>query len=162
VSNKDHSVRVKLSVFDRLLDFEPENLSEQRPSRAESVRRYKASVQRDLEELLNARSTGNLLPVEYAEVRRSVLTYGLPDMSSLNVSSVSDRTVLRDLIENAVRTFEPRLKAVSVTLVPREPNERSLRFRVDAKLILDPEPEPISFNMVMQLNNQEYEVKALD
>jgi type VI secretion system protein ImpF len=162
VSNKDHSVRVKPSIFDRLLDFEPEKSSDQTPSRAESVRRYKASVQRDLEELLNARSTGNLLPADYAQIRRSVLAYGLPDISSLNVSSSSDRSLLRDVIEVAIRVFEPRLRAVSVILAPREPNERTLRFRVDAKLILDPEPEPISFNMVMQLNNQQYEVKTLD
>lgn len=158
----DYDVRVKPSVLDRLLDPDPANPRDPVSSRAESVQNLKAAVQRDLEELLNTRSSLQALPAGFVEAPRSVWAYGLPDFSSLNISSSAGRARLQEMIENAVRHFEPRLTAVSVTLVPREPNERMLRFSVDAKLILQPSPEPVSFNMVMQLNNQEYQVKDIE
>ena len=158
----DYDVRVKPSVLDRLLDPDPANPRDPASSRAESVQSLKAAVQRDLEELLNTRSSLQTLPPGFVEVSRSVWAYGLPDFSSLNISSPSGRARLQDMIENAVRYFEPRLTAVTVTLIPREPNARMLRFSVDAKLILQPSPEPVSFNMVMQLNNQEYQVKDIE
>ena len=158
----DYDVRVKPSILDRLLDPDPGNPRDPVSSRAESVQILKAAVQRDLEELLNTRSSLQALPPGYVEVPRSVWAYGLPDFSSVNISSATGRARLQELIENAVRHFEPRLTGVSVTLIPREPNERMLRFSVDAKLILQPSPEPVSFNMVMQLNNQEYQVKDIE
>jgi type VI secretion system protein ImpF len=162
VSKPDYDVRVKPSVLDRLLDPDPTNPRDPVSSRAESVQNLKAAVQRDLEELLNTRSSLQTLLPGFVEVPRSVWAYGLPDFSNLNISSSAGRARLQELIEDAVRHFEPRLTSVSVTLVPREPNERMLRFSVDAKLILQPSPEPVSFNMVMQLNNQEYQVKDIE
>jgi len=162
VAKPDYDVRVKPSVLDRLLDSDPGSPRDPIPGRAESVRNLKAAVQRDLEELLNTRSSLPALPDGFVEVSRSVWAYGLPDFSNVNVASAPGRAQLQELIEGAVRHFEPRLTGVAVTVMPREPGERTLRFRVDAKLILHPSPEPVSFNMVMQLNNQEYQVKDIE
>jgi type VI secretion system protein ImpF len=162
VPKADYDVRVKPSVLDRLLDPDPGTPRDSITSRAESVQNLKAAVQRDLEELLNTRSSLQALPPGFVEVSQSVWAYGLPDFSTVNVSSASGRARLQELIEGAIRHFEPRLTSVAVTLIPREPNERMLRFSVDAKLILQPSPEPVSFNMVMQLNNQEYQVKDIE
>jgi len=162
VPKPDYDVRVKPSVLDRLLDPDPGNSRDPVSSRAESVHNLKATVQRDLEELLNTRSSLQALPPGFVEVSRSVWAYGLPDFSNVNIAGSAGRALLQELIEDAIRYFEPRLTAVAVTIVPREPHERMLRFRVDAKLILQPSPEPVSFNMVMQLNNQEYQVKDIE
>ena len=46
---------VQPSVLDRLTDEDPRSPADQRVSYAESVKHFKASVQRDLEWLLNSR-----------------------------------------------------------------------------------------------------------
>ena len=79
------------------------------PSRAESVRELKRAVQRDLEILLNSRNPFSDLSTAFQEAGHSVLTYGLPDFSSLNVASPADQNRLRQMIENTIRVFEPRL-----------------------------------------------------
>jgi glutamate synthase (ferredoxin) len=63
------------------------------------------------------------------------------------------------LIEAAIRTFEPRLTAIVATTGERKPTEALLRLHIDARLVMDPSPEPVSFDIVMPLHTCEYEVK---
>ncbi|HLE61860.1 MAG TPA: GPW/gp25 family protein, partial [Pyrinomonadaceae bacterium] len=62
--------------------------------------------------------------------------------------------------EEAVRRFEQRLDNVVVSVEPVKSTERILRFRIDAHLRIDPAPEPITFDTVLQLGNGEYTVRA--
>jgi type VI secretion system protein ImpF len=48
-------VQVTISVFDRLIDNDPRTSVEAAPTRAETVRRLRAAVRRDIEWLLNSR-----------------------------------------------------------------------------------------------------------
>jgi type VI secretion system protein ImpF len=151
------------SVLDRLLDDRPGVTSEPVVSRAQSLRALKRSVIRDLEALLNSRR--ELLddpPEELTEVSRSLLTYGLPDFTSFNLGATDDRVRLRRCLEDVVTTFEPRLRRVRVSIESPRPHERALRFRIDALLRTDPAPEPVVFDMVLQLHTQEYVIQKQD
>lgn len=159
MSRADYDVRVTPSVLDRLLDLDPKNSRDAATSRAESVRELKRAVQRDLENLLNARNPYSDLPAAFAEAGQSVITYGLPDFSSLNVVSSADQNRLRQLIESTIRTFEPRLTGITATLVPSSQTERSLCLRIDARLMMEPSPEPVSFDIVMPMQTMRAEVK---
>ena len=156
----DHEIRVVPSVFDRLIDLDPKNSHDVIPSRAESVRDLRRAVQRDLENLLNSRNTFSDLSLEFAEAGQSVLTYGLPDFSAMNIGSPRDQNRLRQVIEATIRVFEPRLTGVAATLQPPTTSERALRIHVDARLVMEPAPEPVSFDIVMPLHNCKCEVTS--
>jgi type VI secretion system protein ImpF len=117
-------------------------------------------VRRDLEALLNTRQEALGKLSAYPEAERSLLTYGLPDVTALSGQSEGDRVRMRDIIEKAIHDFEPRLRNVSVTIGTREEAKHQLSFRVDALLRLDPVPAPVTFDTVLQLSTQQYQVKS--
>jgi type VI secretion system protein ImpF len=147
------------SVLDRLIDLEPRSHRDVLPTRAESVRDLRRAVQRDLDNLLNSRNSFFDLSSDFAEAGQSVLTYGLPDFSALNLASPRDQNRLRQAIETTIRTFEPRLTGIVATITPQPAADRSLRLHIDARLIMDPSPTPVSFDIVMPLHTRKYEVK---
>jgi type VI secretion system protein ImpF len=159
VSRADYDVRVTPSLFDRLIDLDHRSSREVATSRVESVRELKREVQRDLESLLNSRNSYADLSAAFAEAGQSVVTYGLPDFSALNVSNPHDQNRLRQLIETTIRTFEPRLTGITAVLLPSAQTERSLYLRIDARLIMDPTPEAVSFDIIMPMQTQKCEVK---
>jgi type VI secretion system protein ImpF len=156
----DSDVNIVPSILDRLLDDEPEISTEPAASRTKGLRGLERSVARDLEALLNSRQeTLKELPSEFKEVSRSLLTYGLPDFTSLSLLAQDDRHRIRRAVEDAINTFEPRLLRVRVALeAPRE-HDRGLRFRIDAFLRVDPSPEPVTFDAVLQMNTQQYVIQ---
>jgi type VI secretion system protein ImpF len=157
----ESEVRITLSVLDRLIDNEPDLSREPPPSRAKSLRLLKQAVRRDLEFLLNTRQYIEDVPGDLEETAKSLVTYGLPDFSAFNVKSPSDQNAMRRLIEDQLRTFEPRLIDVVVTVEPAREAERALHFRIDARLKIDPAPEPVTFDTMLHLHSGEYEVQGI-
>jgi type VI secretion system protein ImpF len=154
---------VTQSVLDRLIDREPRDATEPPPTRAQSVRQLKASLRRDLEWLLNTRRIAEEAPESFEELNRSLYNYGLPDFSAMSFSNPRDRTRLLRSLEASIRLFEPRLDAVKVIPVEvtgEAQNKRLLRFQIEGLLKMDPAPEQVSFDTVLQLTNGEYEVKG--
>ena len=159
----DHELRIVPSILDRLLDDEPEVLRESLPNRFQNVFQLKKAVARDLEALLNTRQ--ELLeevPSEFTEVGRSLVTYGLPDFSSFSLLNINDRNRIRRALEQAIATFEPRFERVRVNLEPPREQDRTLRFRIEALLRLEPASEPVTFDAVLRLNTQQYVVQGQD
>ena len=152
----DYDVRVTASLLDRLIDLDPRSSRDVEPSRAESVRELKRSVQRDLESLLNARNPYADLPPSFTEAWQSVLTYGLPDCT---VGYARDDERVKQLIQNAIRTFEPRLANPTVTITPSQTLEATISLRIDARLLMDPAPEPVSFDVVVPRRSMRSEVR---
>ncbi|MGH7931830.1 MAG: type VI secretion system baseplate subunit TssE [Candidatus Binataceae bacterium] len=149
------------SLLDRLMDDRPDMAQEPPGNRFYGVAQQKASVARDLEALLNTRQeTLEEVPAEFTEVNKSLLVYGLPDFTSFNLLNPGDRTRLRRSIENAIARFEPRLQRVRVAMEVPNQNDRSLRFRIEALLRVDPAPEPVAFDTVLQLTTQQYAVRG--
>ena len=160
----DHEPNILPSLLDRLLDNEPEeNRREPLHNRFQNLRQLKElkeAVARDLEALLNTRQEAlEELPSEFAEARRSLLTYGLPDFTAFNPLSDNDRNQIQWALEQAIATFEPRLMRVRVSFQPWHEYERALRFRVEALLRVDPAPEQVTFDAVLRLHTQTYEVR---
>ncbi|HEY6331913.1 MAG TPA: type VI secretion system baseplate subunit TssE [Blastocatellia bacterium] len=161
MSRTDNHVHVTPSVLDRLIDYEP-GLSREAPaSWHKSLRELKQSVKRDLEWLLNTRQEITQVAPEMKELQNSLATYGLKEFSTANVKSPRDQNRLRQAIETAVTTFEPRLEHVRVTLLPPRDMERVLCFRIDARLKVEPAPEPITFDTVLQLATSQYQVREV-
>jgi type VI secretion system protein ImpF len=148
------------SVLDRLIDLEPRQAEDSPSSRAQSVRRLRSSVRRDLEWLLNTRRNPDEAPESMAELSHSVYNYGLPDFSAVNWNSSKDRDWLLLEVERTVAMFEPRLKDVRVTLLDEPGLNRTLHFQIEGMLQMDPAPEQVSFDTVLQLTNGEYQIRG--
>jgi type VI secretion system protein ImpF len=151
---------VTQSLLDRLIDAEPRQGLDSPMSRAQSVRQLKASLRHDLEWLLNTRRTPDEAPDSLGELQQSLYHYGLPDMSSLSINSPKDQARLAWLLESTIATFEPRLEAVKVTMEPIAPGSRMLRFQIEGMLRMDPAPERVSFDTVLELTSGTYQVKG--
>jgi type VI secretion system protein ImpF len=142
--------RTMPSLLERLTDHSPDSREENPLSRLQEVRVLKASLWRDLNALLNTRRKEEEIPEEFTEANRSLLTFGLPDFTSYSLKSPLDQNRLRRALEAAIRRFEPRLEKVTVTLESTGETDPGLRFRVDALLRVEPVPEPISFETLLQ------------
>ncbi len=147
-------ITVTLSVLDRLIDREPKAQTEAPLTRSQSVRILKAAVQRDLEWLLNTRRIFQEPDESLKEVNRSLYMYGLPDFSQYTMASVQDQAKLLKQLLATVKMFEPRLG--NVRIVPIETTESGIqqfRLRIEAMLLMDPAPEPVSFDTVIGLKS---------
>jgi type VI secretion system protein ImpF len=148
-------------LLDRLIDLDPETRNEPPVSRAESLRRFRQAVKRDLEWLLNTtRIPMDEIPPAYKELRKSLFCYGLPDISNLSLTNSSDEQRLLRTLEVAIETFEPRLTRARVTSSePIEKSRQAITFHVEAVLMIDPAPERIAFDTVLEISKGAYSVQ---
>lgn len=151
---------VQSSLLDRLLDDDPRSPIEAQAETHYDVNRYKQAVARDLESLLNTRCLvvdGELLE-GYAQARNSLLSFGITDLSSLSLHDPDDRLFLRDSIRKTIERHEPRLTKVRVRLDLAKDAVRVLRFRVDALLRVHPSKPPVTFDALLHLSSNTYQV----
>jgi len=155
-------VLATLSVLDRLIDTDPKNNAEASLTRSESVRRLRAAVRRDIEWLLNSRSIAVPPDAALIELNKSAYVFGLPDISSIQLSSHIEQNKLLASIERAIEIFEPRMKDVRVIpmLDASAKSIQRLDFRIEGLLLMDPAPEQVSFDTSLDGVNQTYRVKA--
>jgi type VI secretion system protein ImpF len=151
---------VTLSVLDRLIDNDPNSPADPQTGRAHSLRQMKAALRRDLEWLLNTRRTPDAITDTALQLYKSLFNYGLPDISNLSMLSISDQNRLLRMMETTLSAFEPRLKSTRVLLEAQGGNTRILRFLIEGLLRLDPAPERVSFDTLLELTSREYEVKG--
>lgn len=151
---------VTLSLLDRLTDNDPKSRSVEPPlTRAQSVRVLKAGVRRDLEWLLNTRRVADYSDAASSEVENSVYKYGLPDFSAYSIASPRDQQKLLASIQAVVKMFEPRLANVRVVLIDAmAAGTRTLRFRLEGLLIMDPAPEHVSFDTTLKLTTGDFRI----
>jgi type VI secretion system protein ImpF len=151
---------VRQSVLDRLIDRDPRNPTESQPSTlSESVRLLKMALLRDVEWLLNTRRIPEPAPDAYPELQRSVYHFGLPDTTSLSGDDPNVRRRLQREIEECIRLFEPRLTSVTVTpVVSTDEKKRDVRFTIEAILRMDPNPERIVFDTVLDVSHGGFSV----
>jgi type VI secretion system protein ImpF len=153
---------VQPSLIDRLTDEDTRASLDPRTTYAESLRRFKVAMQRDLEWLLNTRRIAEAPPEEFEEVHKSVYMFGVPDITSMSRDSLPARRRLLRYVEEALMQFEPRLTHLRVSLVEMDAEEkrRELRFVVEATLRLDPTPEQVMFDTVLQFSSGQYDIGA--
>lgn len=154
---------ITVSVLDRLIDLEPDNRMESPLSRSQSVRLLKSAVRRDLEWLLNSRRICDPPDEGLKEINRSVYTYGLPDLSSLTMAASGDRNRLVKQILSTINLYEPRLANVRLVVVETPDSaKKDVHLRVEAMLRMDPVPEPISFDTVIELKSGNCRLTGVD
>ena len=156
----DSGRAVQLSILDRLTDDEPGVRTEAPITREKSVRMMRAAVQRDLEALLNTIRIAEAVPETCAELRDSLWLYGLPDINSISLQNQQDEERLLRGLERAIQQFEPRLSRVRVTSYDRILKSRQIvEFHVEAMLMIEPAPERIAFDTILEIGKGSYRVK---
>ena len=118
------------------------------------MRLLKSAVRRDLEWLLNSRRIFDLPDEGLKEVNRSAYVYGLPDLSAVDHGHGGGPQQADAADSAAINLFEPRLANVRLVLVETEDAaKKDVRLRIEAMLRMDPVPEPISFDTVIELKS---------
>jgi type VI secretion system protein ImpF len=89
------------------------------------------------------------------EAGRSILNYGLPELSTFSWASGDDASAIRALVETAIRSFEPRLlpRSIKTEILPSEDvSDFRLRIRIEAILQVDPISEPVVFDTGLDID----------
>lgn len=155
--------RLQPSLLDRLTDRAPDTRSESRDHRVLSMQKLRAAVLRDLAWLL---STGQLETTDdlerYPEVARSVLNFGMPDITGLSISGV-DTAGLEKAVRDAIIKFEPRISAntvrVTVAKDDRLMSRNSLVFNIEGQLWAEPTPMALYLKTELDLETGDVSVK---
>lgn len=154
---RDRQENIQVSLLDRLIDDEPDLSTEAPHTRGVNMRQVEKSLLRDLENLLNTRRNILEPPVAYAELTRSLYTYGLSDYTAENPNNPMVLQNLRREIAQSVALFEPRLKNVVVQIdAGRE--RRVLAFRIAGTMVVESFAEPVTFDIQLDPNRGEYHI----
>jgi type VI secretion system protein ImpF len=112
-----------------------------------SPEQARESVARDLEALMNSRAgMGQDALRAYPLASRSILNFGIPDFSSMSLSSGLDRDQLCRGIAAAVEQQDRRLRLVSVTLDAEQQTVGRLSFTITAVLTLSGVAQSVRFS----------------
>lgn len=149
--SKEATGTARLSILDRLVDESPRTGDTAPTTWGASAQAFKEAFLRDLDWLLNTRRVPEPMPERYPELQHSVLYYGLPDVTSLSADSADAHQRLARDIEECLRIFEPRLTSTKVFLTASEKKgEHRVRFIIDGVLRMDPQPERIVLDTVLE------------
>ena len=150
---------IHTSVFDRLIDLNPDLAHDAPESNVQRFGRLKEMFRRDLEALLNTRACVNTPPIEHEHLVTSLLNYGISDFIGANVITSRERERLARALEQTISNVEPRFREVKVTVMePREKIERVLRLRISAVVILKEGMQPLSFETALDPSTRHFEV----
>ena len=159
-----NEIQLLPSLLDRLLDDHPEESREPAWRDVQVIRVLKTSLCRDLQNLLNAHRLLATIPEAYANLKTSLLNYGLPDLQSMEVREDHDLGLLCRLIEESIQAFEPRLQGVRVRPVidaeGKKPIDRRVRFEIEAVLVVEPLREPVLFSSSLDVASGEFAVEG--
>ena len=151
------------TLIDRLMDDDPDGPSDADPMLVYSVKAMHAALKRDLEALLNTRRRSHSVPRGLEEVQGSLLNYGLIDVTNSHSRSETIRADLGRMLATALTQFEPRLSSVKVTSCDNaDPLDRSQRFRIEAVLNVEPAPELVCFDSIVEPVNAGFKVREVD
>ncbi|MCE9535052.1 MAG: type VI secretion system baseplate subunit TssE, partial [Nitrospirae bacterium] len=151
--------RLLASVFDRLIEIKPNEEATPQNPQSLSLSELQANVFRDLQSLLNSRQALTEPLEEGAELRQSVIAFGLPDICNVNPDNLDQQASIRAAVEEAIRLFEPRLSNIVVTTAGASQSDRSLRMTVKANLKIEPNPVPVQFDTIIESGTGEWKVK---
>lgn len=130
------------SFLDRLIDAAtaaPSETLQRANVSAYDPQQMLSSIGRDLEDLLNTRATHQGIVATDSPLANTILTYGLPDIGSLESTGPRQRELMAAAVTAAIRIHEPRLVDVRVLLPePFSPRDRTLRLLIEGRLQVAP------------------------
>ena len=155
---EEREINVRRPLFDRLVDSEPRDPHEVRPLRTLDRAGLKQSVRRELELLFNTRSPSPAQrPSGYEQ---SVIDYGIPDLAAFSAGNPDHRAQLAEAMRRAAAFFEPRLHEIRIRLAPEPGRDASLGAQIEASVVIDGVPEPVSFEIVLERSSGKVRVDA--
>jgi len=158
----DKNKKLRPSVLDRLFDNEPHNQVEQDVDQYQHLKQLRSSIRRDLEYLLNCRYCINEPPSELCEVQHSLFNYGLPDLATINIIDIEQRSRFIRKLERTLLTYEPRFKSMKITFLDNDDSiDRTLRFRIETVIYADPLPEVVIYDSVLESTTRSVSVKEI-
>jgi type VI secretion system protein ImpF len=152
---------IALSLLDRLIDGDPEQAFEPVESDEAVLAQYRTSLRRDLENLLNARCPDLVGLERHPELERTVVGYGLHDISTEDLSTAGARDRIRRMVAQAIRLHETRLSHVQVDIDDRV-TSRGIRLRVTAQLNLTRTRETVVYEAAVRPGDRTIAVKLGD
>jgi len=154
--------RLQPSLLDRLADDEPAKAEESREKRVISASRLRDCVARDISWLLNCVNLGiDDELAEYPEVARSVLNFGIPDLTGVAVAGI-DAKVLQRKLRDAILAFEPRLTPNTLRVVVnadlKRMDRQSLTFNIESEMWAQPIPLNLYLKTEVDLETGKFNV----
>lgn len=142
MSTNDNNKEIRPSLLDRLRDL---------PSSSRGFSEYemRESVQHDLQNLLNSRIRFLSPDKSLTEIQDTIINYGLPDLTSQQLTTEQGKQEFAAWIERTIRRYEPRFKTVQVTPVTVSEVPGRVTFRIEAVLYADPLPEHVNFDSLI-------------
>lgn len=108
--------RLQPSLLDRLTDDQPDQVEETFEQATLSDDQLRASVLRDLRSLFSAHSSTKRF-AGHARVAKSVLNYGIPDLTGMAVGSLKrDSFRLEQALLQIIKAYEPRIGNLHVSM----------------------------------------------
>lgn len=166
MADRSVSDMLQPALLDRLTDNDPGQKVESKDRRSISMQKLRESVRRDLAWLL---STGRLETTtdlaNFPEVSKSVLNYGIPDISGVQLGGDRAQLIER-AVKDSILRYEPRLTSktlkITVTADARSMQRNALIFHVEAELWGRPLPQTISWQSELDLESGSARVTEAD
>jgi len=129
-----------------------------------SLNNIKDCVKRDLEWLFNAHNLclDEALDKHYPNTKRSVLNYGITDLTGKTVSSINAKK-LEQLLKNSIKYFEPRLipEKLQVNLLHNKKmaERNAIFFEIKGELWTGERPIHLEITTQLDLENGSIEIR---
>lgn len=130
-------------LFDRLFDDDPGVHTEPVPRRYLDLDGLAESVEFEIQEVLTTRCGIGESDIDYAD--RSVVNYGLVDLSHLFTTNPNDRQRIARHVARTIAAYEPRLTKVNVVVEDIVKELGEVVLRVEGDLLYGDQRVPISF-----------------
>ncbi len=155
-ADEPESIKKQRSLLRRELDEARAQYSVLSAS-VSSLAELRDCVKRDLDWLLNARQYAPQEDLDaYPDVARSVLNYGMPDLTGKTASG-TDLHSLERMLKQVITNFEPRIirQTLAVRLLADESlfNHNSLAFDIEGDLWAEPLPLHLHLRTEIELEN---------
>jgi type VI secretion system protein ImpF len=155
---------LRSSLLERLTDLAPERRRESRETQEVDTAELRRLLRRDLSWLLNTTHVAATVELsEFPEVARSVLNYGIPDLTGRTLSSV-DQVELARHVAHALVYYESRLVRgtldVRVLTAPHGSGKSTLWIEIAAELRA--EPLPLALRLRAEVDLESGSVAVLD
>lgn len=156
------SERLQPSLLDRLTDDAPQESVEAGSGRFIDLARLRVIIQRDLAWLLNTANLEAAHDLEHhPQVSRSVLNYGIPDLSG--TVRTSQRAIeIQQSIRRAIETFEPRILPETLEIAFQDQDAKGgsvLSLDIRGELWAEPVPVDIYLRSAIDVTTGEISLK---
>lgn len=158
MSDRASRERLQPSLLDRLTDDAPEARREGFDQQTLSMSSLRRAVLRDLSWLLNTTNLATDQDLAAAPLAaKSVLNFGIPGFAGLTGSSARI-AALEAGLEQAIRTYEPRIRpdSLSVKLRPAAGDnpDSALHFEIRGELWAQPVPQQLFLETSIELETR--------